>query len=114
MTGGRSRLVMPCDDANADAGGGVHEGAVLALLDTTGAMATWAETGPGRYKASTPALQAHFLAPTGPGDLVAYGSVLHRDGELLFAQVEVVRADDRRVVAHGTVNYRIVTPDTAR
>jgi uncharacterized protein (TIGR00369 family) len=114
MAGGRARLVLPWKDTNADAGGGVHEGAVLALLDTTGAMASWAETGPGRFKASTPGLQARFLAPTGPGDLVAYGSVLHRDRELLFAQVEIVRADDRRLVAHGTVNYRIVTPDTAR
>ena len=63
MTGGRSRLVMPFRAANADASGGVHEGALLALLDTTGAMASWAETGPGRFKASTPALQAQILAP---------------------------------------------------
>jgi uncharacterized protein (TIGR00369 family) len=58
MTGGTSRITMPATAANADAGGGVHEGALLALLDTTGAMAAWAETGPGPYKASTPALQA--------------------------------------------------------
>ena len=58
MTGGRSRLLMPFRAANADDTGGVHEGALLALLDTAGAMASWAETGPGRFKASTPALQA--------------------------------------------------------
>ena len=34
MTGGTSRLVMPLIDDNCDASGGVHEGAVLALLDT--------------------------------------------------------------------------------
>ena len=51
MSGGTSRLVMPWQDGNADQAGGAHEGAVLALLDTTGAMASWAETGPGRYKA---------------------------------------------------------------
>jgi acyl-coenzyme A thioesterase PaaI-like protein len=32
-------------ERNGDASGGVHEGAVLALLDTAGAMAAWAETG---------------------------------------------------------------------
>jgi len=40
MTGGTSRLVMPQLEDNGDAAGGVHEGAVLALLDTTGAMAS--------------------------------------------------------------------------
>ncbi|MBV1914077.1 MAG: hotdog fold thioesterase [Pseudomonadales bacterium] len=62
MKGGRSRLVMPWQDNNADIEG-VHEGAALALFDTTGAMAAWAETGPGMYKASTPAIQAQVLAP---------------------------------------------------
>ena len=61
MANGRSRITMPNAEANADADGGIHEGAVLALLDTTGAMAAWAETGPGPYKASTPCLQAQVL-----------------------------------------------------
>jgi len=109
MTGGTSRLVMPWREANADASGGMHEGAVLALLDTTGAMAAWAETGPGRYKASTPALQAQFLAPPEAVDLVAYGRLVQRDAELLWSDVEVTAADDRRVFARGTVIYRLVT-----
>jgi len=109
MTGARSRLVMPWRDANADAAGGVHEGAVLALPDTTGAMASWAETGPGRYKASTPAIQAQILAPPPREDLVGYGRVVQRDGELFWSDVEVACASDRRLVARGTVMYRIVT-----
>ena len=114
MTGGRSRIVMPWQEANADAGGGVHEGAVLGLLDTTGAMAAWAKTGPGRFKASTPSIQARFLAPPDRSDLVGFGSVRHHDRELLFSEVEIARASDGKVVAHGTVNYRIVTPDLRR
>jgi uncharacterized protein (TIGR00369 family) len=109
MTGGRSRLVMPFSPANADATGGVHEGALLALLDTTGAMAAWAETGPGPYKASTPGLQAQILAPVPKADLVAYGRMVQRDGELLWSDAEIARADDARVVARGTVVYRILT-----
>ena len=83
MAGGRSRLVHAViSDANARrSGGGHHEGALLALLDTTGAMAAWAETGPGRFKASTPALQAQVLAPAPAADLVAYGRLATRDGE---------------------------------
>jgi uncharacterized protein (TIGR00369 family) len=109
MTGGRSRLVMPLRAQNADAAGGVHEGALLALLDTTGAMASWAETGPGRYKASTPALQAQILAPAPKGDLVGYGSMQQRDGELLWSDVEIASVPEARIVARGTVVYRILT-----
>jgi uncharacterized protein (TIGR00369 family) len=108
MTGGRSRLRMPFRAANADAAGGVHEGALLALLDTTGAMASWAETGPGRFKASTPALQAQILAPVPEVDLVAYGRMRQRDGELLWSDAEIASAKSGHIVARGTVVYRIV------
>ena len=109
MAGARSRVVMPIGDGNRDAGGGHHEGAVLALLDTTGAMASWAETGPGPYKASTPALQAQLLAPPPDADLVAFGRLVHRDADAFWADVEVTDANARRLFARGTVLYRIVT-----
>ena len=107
MQGGRSRVALPWRDANADEAGGVHEGAVLALLDTTGAMAAWAETGPGRFKASTPSLQAQIVAPPPRADLVGLGRVVQRDRELFLCDVEVAAGDG--VVARGTVIYRIVT-----
>ena len=94
---------MPWRDTNADQDGNVHEGAVLALLDTTGAMASWAETGHGRYKASTPAIQAQILAPAGQGELVAYGRCVLRDRELLWSDVDVVRRDD---CAHLRARHR--------
>ncbi len=50
MSGGTSRIVLPLSRRAPDASGGVHEGAALALLDTTGAMAAWAVTGPGRLR----------------------------------------------------------------
>ncbi len=128
MAGGRSRIVMPWRPSNADSSGGVHEGAVLALLDTTGAMASWAVTGPGRYKASTLGIQVQILVPLRGGDLIGYGVVRHRDNELFLADVEVAESlrggtggspsaetgedlprDFGPVVARGTVIYRIVT-----
>jgi uncharacterized protein (TIGR00369 family) len=109
MTDETSRITMPFRAANADVSGGMHEGAVLALLDTTGAMAAWATTGIGPYKASTPALQAQILTPPEGTDLVAYGRCVQRDTELLWSDVEVTSAEDRRVFARGTVIYRIVT-----
>ena len=109
MTGGRSRLIMPYRDGNGDESGGVHEGAVLALLDTTGAMASWAETGPGRYRASTPSIQAQLLAPPPKDDFVAYGHLVQRDNEILWSDVEVAGASDGKLWARGTVIYRILT-----
>jgi uncharacterized protein (TIGR00369 family) len=109
MTGGTSRLVMPFKDDNADLAGGVHEGAVLALLDTGGAMASWAESGPGRYKASTTSIQVQNLAPAPKADLVAYGRCVQRDREIFWSDVEVASAVDGHVSARGTVLYRIVT-----
>ena len=100
---------MPWKDDNADAGGGVHEGAVLALLDTAGAMSSWAEAGHGRFKASTPSIQAQVIDPAPTGDLIAYGRCVQRDREIFFSDVEVASAADGSVCARGTVLYRILT-----
>ena len=108
MTGGSSRLVMPLIDDNCDASGGVHEGAVLALLDTTGAMASWAESGPGQFKASTASMQIQNLGPAPKGDLIAYGRCVQNDNEIYWSDVEVARVSDGKVTARGTVLYRIV------
>jgi uncharacterized protein (TIGR00369 family) len=109
MAGGTARLVMPFRDDNADLEGGVHEGAVLALLDTTGAMASWAESGPGRYKASTTSIQVQNLAPTPKSDLVAYGRCAQRDREIFWSDVEVADAGSGCITARGSVLYRILT-----
>jgi len=108
MTGGTSRLVMPLLEDNLDATGGVHEGAVLALLDTTGAMASWATSGPGPYKASTASMQMQILCPAPAADLVAYGRCVQNDNEIYWSDVEVASAQNGRVNARGTVLYRIV------
>ena len=108
MTDGRSRIRLPWRAANADADGCTDEGVVLALLDTTGAMAAWAVTGPGPFKASTPSLQARILAPAPAEELVAFGRCLQRDGEAFVSEVEVAASSTHRVCARGTVLYRIV------
>lgn len=108
MKDGRARIVMPLRDENLDGGGGMHEGAVLTLLDTTGAMAAWAVDGPGPYKASTPTLQAQVWTPPPAADLVAYGWTRFRDRDAYWADVEVADAATGGVCARGTVQYRIV------
>jgi uncharacterized protein (TIGR00369 family) len=107
MRDGQVRLVMPWQDSNADLNGGVHEGAALALLDTAGAMCSWSITGLGKFKASTPSIQAQVLAPLSKGDLVAYGNVGYRDNEMYWNDLEVADKATGRLVARGTVLYRI-------
>ena len=109
MTGGRSRLLMPFRAANADASGGVHEGALLALLDTTGAMASWAETGPGRFKASTPAHAGPDPGARLPRSIWwRTGACTSATASCLWSDAEIASAVDGRVFARGTVVYRIV------
>ncbi len=107
MRDGRVRLIMPWQEGNGDLDGGVHEGAALALLDTAGAMCSWSITGLGKFKASTPSIQAQVFAPPPRGDLVAYGNVGYCDNEMYWNDVEVADADSGRLVARGTVLYRI-------
>lgn len=107
MRDGRVRLIMPWQDGNSDAAGGVHEGAALALLDTAGAMCSWSITGLGKFKASTPSIQAQVFAPPARTDLVAYGNVGFRDNEMYWNDIDVADATTGRLVARGTVLYRI-------
>jgi acyl-coenzyme A thioesterase PaaI-like protein len=109
MAGNTSRIVMPLGEVNADLACGFHEGAVLALLDTTGAMAAWGAVGPGRFKASSAAIQAQILGSVSGEDLVGYGRVVQRDGELFWADVEIADVAGGHLQARGTVVYRIVT-----
>lgn len=109
MAGGCSRLVMPWKESHGDmASGGTHEGAALALLDTAGAMAAWAVTGPGPYKASTASMQTQILAAPPAQDLVAYGKATYQDNEIFYSDVEVAGVSDHKVCARGSVIYRIV------
>lgn len=108
MSGGRARVAMPLGDANGAAPGTFHEGAVVALLDTTGGMAAWSDAGPGPAKASTAAIEVQILDVVQAERLVAYGRVAHRDHELYWVDVEVVEPTSRQLHARGTVIYRIV------
>ncbi len=110
MSGGTSRIAMPfANQHNGDCEGAVHEGAIAALLDTCGAMASWAESGIGPYRASTVSLQSEAFAPAPAEDLVAYGRCTHRDGDIFWADVDITAASTATVVGRGTVLYRIVT-----
>jgi uncharacterized protein (TIGR00369 family) len=106
---GRSIVAMPCGDANGDGAGGVHEGALAALLDSAGAVASWSLTGfDPRYKASTASIHASFHAPARGEDVVAHGRTLTRDNESFLNAVTIYGARSGETIATGSVTYRIV------
>lgn len=111
MHGGRALIEMPFRDANAGEGGVLHEGAIAALLDTAGAMASWSVTGVDlRYKASTPGIHVSFhSAPAAGEGVVAHARTLSRANESLLSAVTVYGATSGAAVATGSVTYRIVT-----
>ncbi len=108
MANSGARLTMPEIEANLDLNGGHHEGAVLALLDSCGAMAAWAETGAGPFKASTAAMQAQLHKPQPRGELVSYARVVNRDTEIFWCHVDIAEKQSGDLIAQGTVLYRIV------
>jgi uncharacterized protein (TIGR00369 family) len=112
MDGGRSTVEMPGGGANRDHDDRVHEGAIAALLDTTGAMAAWSVVGLDlRYKASTIGIHVSFHAPARAEDVVGRGRTLRRTNEVFLNAVTVVGRASGQMVAAGTVTYRIVVPE---
>jgi uncharacterized protein (TIGR00369 family) len=110
MRDGHAILRMPFTAEKTDHEGAAHEGAVAALVDTTGAMASWSVVGIDlRYKASTVGIHVSFHAPA-RGDLVAEARTWRRNDEIFLNQVVASEAGSGRVVATGAVTYRIVVP----
>jgi len=102
-------MTLPGLPQNAEAGGGMHEGAVLGLMDSCGAMACWGLTGLGQFRASTPAIQASVVGPVPLTDLMASARVMQQDGEIYWVDVNTANAKTREIHARATVLYRIVT-----
>ena len=114
MESGTARLRMPYIEGNAGAGGAVHEGALIALIDTTGAMASWSITGLDfSFKASTVAVHANFAGQAVHEEVIAFARTLRRREEIFWNEVTVVGRESRKLVAHGDVVYRIVVPTSS-
>lgn len=114
MREGCARITMPFSAAHVDATGGMHEGALAALMDTTGAMASWSLTGIDfRYKASTVGIHVNYHASAQEEDAVAVGRTLRRNDEVFLNTVAVYGRHSRRLIATGSVTYRIVVPEPA-
>src|SRR5204863_365649 len=113
----------PYKDENSNPGRALHGGVPASTIDIAGVLA--AATGfAGRptFDAGTLDLSVDYLAAAIGEDIVAEAEVLRRGKEIVYAEVDVrndeiflnqVTVSERgsgRVVATGTVTYRIVVP----
>lgn len=109
MKDGQAVLSMPYQNANADHGDIVHEGALAALIDTAGSLASWSIAGLNfAYKASTVGMHISYHTPAQWEDVVAYARTVRRNNEIFFNDVTVGVRGSGRLVATGAVTYRIV------
>jgi len=109
---GQAVLRMPFKIENADRDDAVHEGALAALVDTTGALASWSITGLNfAYKASTVGIHVSYHARAHREEVVAHARTLRRDNEIFLNQVTVSGRESGHVVATGAVTYRIVVAE---
>jgi uncharacterized protein (TIGR00369 family) len=106
---GQAVLRMPFRTENADHGDMVHEGALAALIDTTGALASWSLVGLNlSYKASTVGIHVNYHAPARREEVIAHARTLRRNNEMFLNAVTVSGRTSAQVVATGSVTYRIV------
>jgi uncharacterized protein (TIGR00369 family) len=109
--GGAARLVMPCTADKCDADGAIHEGALAALIDSSGALSAWSLVGLDmRFKASTVGIHVSFHGRAPGEPVVAHARTLRRNNEIFLNEVTVVARESGAVLASGAVTYRIVIP----
>ncbi len=100
--GGTAGAAIPAAEAMADVDGALHEGAIAALLDTAGALASWSLVEPvAGVRASTVGIHVTYHArPAGEG-VAAHARVLTRRDELFLNAVAVSGTTSGALVATG-------------
>lgn len=100
---------IPFKQELAGGGNAYHGGVIGSLLDLTGALAAWSGHDPARgMRASTVTLTTNFLSAALGTDIVATGRAVKRGKELTFCEVEVREEGSDKLVANGSMIYRIV------
>lgn len=108
MVDGRAVLSMDAKPELLDGAGSHHPGALAALLDSAGAMASWSLVPLGLHKAMTPGIQIAYVAPSRGEGVLALARNLGKHAETFSNRVELVGATTGRLLAHGLLTYRIV------
>jgi uncharacterized protein (TIGR00369 family) len=106
---GRVCLTMPCAAAYVDERGQLHEGALAALLDIAGTLASWTLVRRQGSRGATIGMQLSYVTPTQEA-VMATAYVQQRSEEVFLSTVQITSLTTRQLVAMGNVSYRIIEP----
>jgi acyl-coenzyme A thioesterase PaaI-like protein len=110
---GHAVLVLPARAELCDVDGGIHEGALAALVDSAGGAAAWSVDGfDPRGRAATIGMHLCYdRAPAGD-DVVVEARTTWRAAGIFLNTVMLTARASGRPVATGSVTYRIVRPES--
>lgn len=105
-----AKVLIPFRQELAGGGNAYHGGVISSLIDLTGALSVWMghDTENKGVKASTVTLNVQFLSAALGQDIVAEGRCNKRGKELNFCSIDVFTADTHKLIAKGSIVYRIV------
>lgn len=104
----RAVVRLPFKDELAGGGNAFHGGAISSLLDLTGALAAWSGHDPENgMKAATVSMTVNYLAAALGKDVIATAQAVKRGRELVFSEVNISEENSGKLVANGTMIYRI-------
>lgn len=111
---GRVTAVLPDGVLVTGPQGRVHEGALAALADCAGGGAAWSSFDPGRRgRAATVAMHLAYDVTTAGEDVLADATTVWRSSDTLVNAITLRGRASGRVIASGSVTYRIVAADAA-
>jgi acyl-coenzyme A thioesterase PaaI-like protein len=109
---GHAVMVLPAREELTDAGGGIHEGALAALVDSAGGAAAWSIDGfDPRGRAATIGMHLCYDRTPAREDVVVEARTSWRAAGIFLNTVMLTARTSGRPVATGSVTYRIVRPD---
>lgn len=111
---GHAVALLPHADAILDDEGAVHEGAIATLVDCAGGAASWSVDGfDPSGRAATIGMHLCFDTGTRDESIAAEATTSwHQDG-VYVSSITVAGRSSGRVLASGSVTYRIVRPTRA-
>lgn len=103
---GFSRLALDVLPKHLNAGGIIHGGTLMAMLDEAGALCgIWCSVKGHRRWSVTVDLDCRFVGQAKDGRIVATGQLVSHGRSLYFTRVEVA-APDGRLLAYGASSHK--------
>lgn len=103
-----AKVRLPFKPELVGGGNAFHGGALGSLLDLTGALAAWSghdiRNG---MNAATVSMTINYVSAARNTNVAAHATAVKRGKELIFCEVTIIEETSGKLVANGTMIYRI-------